>query len=254
MKNSRGLLGSMYPIVLCLLPWIVYGQPKAGHFKYGLISYTIIDTAEVDTSEALEILVWWNQFYPEFYFNNNWVVALQTEGGGIRKSMFDRKSSVLYTYYNKDEMKRLRIDSIQALKRKDKKLLSAIDTLKSDFEIIEYPKQKRRIHGYLCHKVDHRGFNHPPIMDEIWLAKFGDVPNLIFPDEKYFLIEGIPLEITQELEDIIITWGVTEILSFKPDDDIFKQTKAGYEVSFFDSRNIIYEGIQFIRTHEPNTN
>jgi len=244
----------MYTLFFSVLSLIGYGQPKAIHFKYDVISYEIIDTSEVSASDAAELFEWWKgKFSPEVYFNNSWIVVLQTMNGGMRKSMFNRKSRVLYDYYDKDDFKRVRIDSIQALKRNDKVLLAAIDTLKSDLEVIEYPKEKKRIHGYTCHKVTNGVIISSQALDEIWIAKFANVPNLVFPDGKYFLIEGIPLEIRQEIEGIKLTWGVVDISTLHPDDDIFKQAKTGYEVSFFDTRNLIYEGIQFIRTHEPSS-
>jgi len=249
-KTAHPVLLSV--LLLWLMPFISAGQPRSSHFIYKLISYEIIDSSEVSaryTDEFLELIK--DQFHADVYFNSAWVVALQKKNGGTRKSMYNRKSRILYTYFDKDEMKKLRIDSIQALKRKDKELLAAIDTLKSDLQVIEYPKEARLINGFPCHKVTDARFHNPPRVDEIWMAKFANVPDLIFPSEKYFLIEGIPMEIIQDYVDVKFRWGVVEILPVKPDDDIFKQNDDGYEVSVDDTEKLIYEGIQFIRTYEP---
>ncbi len=254
MKKRIRLSVTIYTLFFCVLSLIGYGQPKAGHFKYDVISYEIIDTSEVSASDAAELFEWWKgKFSPEVYFNNSWIVVLQTKNGGISKSMYNRKSRILYAYYGKDVLTGVRIDSIQALKRNDKVLIAAIDTLKSDLQVIEYPKEKKRIHGYTCHKVTKGGIINSPALDEIWLAKFAHVPDLIFPNEIYFLIEGIPLEIRQEFEGIKFTWGVMEVNPVMEDDDIFNFDMNGYEVSFVDTPKLTYEGIHFIRTFEPKT-
>ena len=233
-----------------LIPLMLMGQPKSGHFIYEFISCEIIDSSIVSASDAITINKYMKgEFYAEFYFNQEWVVAVLKKSGGIEKRMYHRKSRVLYIYYDQGEIHNLKIDSIQALKRKDKGLLEAIDSLKSELQVIEYRQEKRRIAGFSCHKVTAAGFDNAPTLDEIWVAKFRNVPNLIFPDALYFLIEGIPIEVIQDLNAIKFKWGVVDILPVKPGDDIFKQRNDGYEILVDDTSKLIYESIDFSRTY-----
>lgn len=252
--NKSILLTQVGFTILC---WLItpacYAQPKSGQFIYQLISHEIIDSSRVSPEEVTSIIGFMKlDFYAEIYYNKTWVVALQKRHGGSVKSMYNRKSRVLFTYYDERDNKRLRIDSIQALKRNDKVLLAAIDTLQSDLQVIEYPKETRLISEFQCHKVTIAEINfNPPTLDEIWIAKFANVPDLIFPWSMYFLIEGIPLEIVQDFGDIKFKWGVVDILPVKSSDNIFTQKNDGYEISVADTKKLIYECIHFIRTYEP---
>ena len=97
------------------------------------------------------------------------------------------------------------------------------------------------------------GYINPPTFDTVWIAKFANVPNLIFPYHLYFLIEGIPIEIIQDFEDIKFRWGVVDIFPVKPHDDIFRQDMRGFDVSNDDTKQLIYESIHFIRTYQPKS-
>lgn len=118
-------------------------------------------------------------------------------------------------------------------------------------EVQEYPKDKMSIRGYSHHKVVVNDLMHPPAYDEIWVAKMKNVPNLIFPQHLYFLMDGIPMEIVQQFDDIIFKWGVSAILPISSDDDIFHHKAEGYTVSVDYTAMIIREGIHFVRTYEP---
>lgn len=59
-----------------------FGQAKTGHFKYGLISYEIIDSQEIqgaNINEALSFLI--DQLHAEVYFNESWFVVLNKDKG-----------------------------------------------------------------------------------------------------------------------------------------------------------------------------
>jgi hypothetical protein len=251
MKRSKWS-GYIWFLACWLISFASYGQPKSGHLVYDLISYQINDSSHTKPDEVESMLELsseeWNV---EIYYNKTWVVALQKKGGSIIKTMFHRKSLVLYTYTEATDLKRLRIDSIQAIKQKDNDLMVAIDTFKSYLGVTDYPKDTRRIHGFPCYKVTYANSLNSPTLDAIWVTNFKNVPNLVFPDHLYFLIEGIPLEFTQYFGDTKFKWGVVEIKPVKQDDDIFKQESSGYLVTFMDTRKLIYEGNDFIRTYEP---
>lgn len=239
-------------LLLWLMPLISTGQPRSGHFVFKPISFEIVDSSQINAREASELFeAMKDDFCAEVYFNKVWVVAVQNKYGGNMKRMYNRKSRVLYTYFKTDERKKLSIDSIQVLKRKDKELLEAIDTLKLLIQIIEFPGETRSINGFECHRVTTAGFVYRPVVDEIWIAEFADVPDLLFPFELYFLVEGIPLEITQDFEDIKVKWGAVNMLPAKSNDDIFKQEMGGYLVSVEDTKALIHKCIQFVRTHPP---
>jgi hypothetical protein len=244
-------------LFLILMPMVMYGQPKSGHFIYGLISYEIIDSSVVSEKDATSIIEYLKEeFTPELYFNKDWVVVVSELSRGSIKWMYNRKLQILYKYYdgkNNDvvEIRTMRVDSIQSLKQDDKVLLAAIDTMKSDLQVREYSEETKKVQGYHCHKVTIAGLINAPTLDEIWIAKLKNVPDLIFPEHLYFLIEGIPMEIVQDFEGIKIKWGVVDILPVKTDDIIFNQNNNGYEVSVADTAKLIYEGITFIRTYQP---
>src|SRR5687767_14920260 len=103
----RNLLICLYLTFLLVVTTanIVFGQAKTGHFKYGLISYEIIDSQDVETPVSNEMLSFIDQLHAEVYFNKSWVVVLYKKRDAISKSMYNRKSKVLYRFYDDPERK-----------------------------------------------------------------------------------------------------------------------------------------------------
>src|SRR6186713_1413260 len=99
MKYQILLSHLMSTLFLILIPLDICGQPKSGHFIYGLISYEIIDTSIVSEKDATSIVEYLEEeFTPELYFNKEWVVVVSELSKGSIKWMYNRKSRVLYKY------------------------------------------------------------------------------------------------------------------------------------------------------------
>jgi hypothetical protein len=253
MRNSSHCLYLTLLLVITTTN-VVFGQAKkTGYFKYGLISYEIIYSPEFqDTIGNKTIFSLIDHLHAEVYFNTSWVVVLNKYNDRLNKSMYNRKSRVLYSFYDDPLRKSLRIDSIFAFYEQDSKLLAARDTLRHLMGITISQGEVSLINGLKCHKEYFtQEFPEGQTVDEIWVTSFLKVPNLIFNDHLYALNEGIPLKIVQDFLDFKITWGVVEFLPLSRKDKIFTFDKSEYSVKVFDSKSLIYQGIHFIRTHEP---
>lgn len=166
--------------------------------------------------------------------------------------MYNRKSRVVYYFYDDPKSKSLRIDSIYTFYEHDSILSATKDTLRDLMGITIAKGEVSQFNGLKCHKeYITQAYAEGQTVDEIWVTTFLKVPNLIFDDNMYFLNEGIPLKVVQDFQDIKITWGVVEYLPISRKDRIFTFDQSGYSAEIFDSKSLIYEGLHFIRTYEP---
>lgn len=251
MRNSFDCLYLTFLLIFTISN--VVGQAKTGHFKYGLISYENIGSQDVkDTisNETLTFLI--DHLHAEVFFNKSWVVVLNKQKDEISKSMYNRKSRVLYLFYDDPKRKSLRIDSVFAFYEQDSKLSAARDILRDLMGITISQGEVSLVNNLKCHKEYFtQEFPEGQTVDEIWVTTFLKVPNLIFNDHLYFLNEGIPLKVVHDFLDIKITWGVIEFLPISRKAKIFTFDQSEYSAEIFDSKSLIYESIHFIRTYEP---
>lgn len=235
------LLPFLLIIAICNL---VHGQSKSGHFKYGLISHEILDSQNVSGTDIVDVSTYIDHLHSDLYYNTDWVVVLSTKKDAVTKSMFNRKSNVLYTFYHDSIRKRLRIDSIYRYYIEDPALLAARDTLKELMGITISPEDVSIINGFTCHKEYYREeFSDGSTVDEIRVTLFLKTPNLIFNDHMYFLNGGIPVRIVEDFIDFKITWGIVEILPLSKNDQVFDFDPSEYSSETFDSKNMINEFI-----------
>lgn len=227
--------------VLCVLQ----AQAQASHFRYGYIAHVIVDTTRLKEEEVEFVKsLLHDDMNIDVYLNNDWLVVMKKRRGDRIKEMYHIPSGVIYRYYDADTKHQLKIDSVHTLAATDKVLSNAIDTLTASlgFTPVEGYVQSRW--GRPCHMIVQS--NSPQQgQDTLWVTDL-DVPNLVYPVSGYFS-DGLPLEINQHLDDIIVMWGVVAIDDVDNSDPVFIQQVEGYEISIFDSRQLVYELNEFMK-------
>lgn len=235
------------------LTFMLNAQKSSGHISYGFIS---LDTTNVNTESMLEaeyvLITMKDDLKAEVFYNKEWFVVLRKERDADVKRMFNRKTKILYTYREYPDKRFITVDSFQLLKSSNPDLLPAISTIREGTGISDIPKERRKIHGYSCSKLSLPAFlgEDSLAMDIVWLADFKGVPDLIFPENFYFLIDGIPMACEQHFGEAIIYWGPVSFGPVDKDDPVFTQPTETYEPSDWNTEKIIFELADFLKVQE----
>jgi hypothetical protein len=229
-------------IILFCTPRAICGQPESGHITYALISYVLYDTTKVKEEDVPGILeVIGDEFKAEVYYNKDWLVVIRQNGVKQEKKTYDRTNRILYFYTDSPDKKMLIVDSLLVLKVGDPLVSAAKDTLRASMKMTEWSHEKQTIAGWGAYKMSFMGLYEPTSLDEIWKSGFGDVPNFIFPENFYFLNNGLPVRIIQDIEGIRFTWGIVSVKSISRLHPIFNKPEGDYMHRVFDSRSVVLE-------------
>ena len=232
----------------CFLHTPGYGQPRSGHLVYDIITCTIRDTSKVAKNDVESVLEFMgDDFKADVYFNPKWVVIVRKKPDGYKTIMYDRRQKIIYQYTTAPDKNVLSVDSLAILKTNDPVLLKTLDDVKAALGISEMTEESQLMFGWKVFRMTVQSmFNTNGIEDEIWKASFGDVPNLVYPDHLYFANYGLPLEITQDFDDIRFTWGVKKVLPLR-NREVFQKPSGEYELRVFDAKALVQEVSGFLK-------
>src|SRR5690606_2051046 len=209
---------------------------------YALISYEIIDSSAVRQDYIdFMISVLREKLPTAVYYNRKWLVVKSVEGGGTYKWMYNRKSKVLYRFYDSPDRRTLRVDSVYTYFGRDPALCVARDSLRGLLGLVDSTKATTMIKGFRCHKTFYPNRFYEQSTDELWVASYLNVPNLCYPENLYFLHEGLPMEIVMDLASVKFKYAAVDQGPVSRRDRVFDFDVSGYLVKVVDSKALIYE-------------